>query len=77
MDRVHPQAKEIKRLRKLLPELTKDLQDENVAFMASRIEGVPDEEVEFAWKKEYDLHLREMATFLYDMYQEQKARSKS
>lgn len=68
--RAHPQANEIKRLRKLLPELTKDLQDENVAFMASRLEGVPDEELDVAWKKEYDLHLHEMASFLYDMYVE-------
>lgn len=75
MNKIHPQAKEIKRLRKLLPELTKDLQDENVAFMVSRLEGVPDEQLEEAWKKEYDSHLNEMAVFLYDMYMEQKAKA--
>lgn len=77
MNKPHPQAKEIKRLRRLLPELTKDSQDENVAFMASRLEGVPDDQLEAAWKKEFDLHLHEMASFLYDVYLDHKAKSKS
>lgn len=73
----HPQAKEIKRLRKLLPEETKDLQDENVAFMVSRLEGVPDEELVAMWKAEHEAHVKEWAVFLYDMYQEYKARKSS
>ena len=66
----HPQAKEIKRLRKLLPEETKDLQDENVAFMVSRLEGAPDEELAARWKAEHEAHVKEWAVFLYDMYQD-------
>ena len=70
----HPQAKEIKRLRRLLPEETKDLQDENVAFMVSRLDGVPDEELAARWNAEHEAHVKEWALFLYDMYQERKSR---
>lgn len=76
MAKVHPQAKEIRRLRRLLPEETKDLQDENVAFMASRLEGVADAELQAKWKQEMDAHLKEWAVFLYDMYQEKKLRER-
>ncbi len=74
MTRPHPQAKEIKRFRKLLPEETKDLQDENVAFMVGRMEGVPDSELKTVWQLEHDKHVKEMALFLYDLYQDYKKR---
>jgi hypothetical protein len=64
-DDPHPQAKEIKRLRKLLPNETKDLQDENVAFMVSRLEGVSDKELATRWEAECEAHFKEWAAFLY------------
>lgn len=74
---LHPQAKEIKRLRRLLPVETKGLQDENVAFMASRLEGVSDDELAARWKLEMEAHVKEWAVFLYDMYQDSKSRDTS
>lgn len=65
----------IKETRKLLPDKTKDLIDPQVQFMISRIGEVLPEDLKSAWEREHDAHVKEMAIFLYDMYQASKLSS--
>lgn len=66
---------EIKRYRKLLPEETKELVDEQIAFMISRIGEVPDEELKKAWQVEIKKHTEEFAQLIYDIFQNFKNRT--
>ena len=67
----------INKARKLLPEETKDLIDAQVRFMLSRIGKVPESELRAAWQREHDSHVKEVALFLYDVYQEHKKKIKA
>ncbi|MBP6045250.1 hypothetical protein KA525_03825 [Candidatus Woesebacteria bacterium] len=62
----------VNEVRELLPDKTNDLIDAQVQFIISRIGDVEPEKFRQAWEREHDLHVKEMAFFLYDMYQKKK-----
>lgn len=64
----------VKEARKLLPDETRNLIDAQVNFMISRIGEVDETKFKEAWEYQLNQHLRELASFLYDMYRKDKLR---
>lgn len=64
----------VKEARKLLPKETRELVDSQVQGMLDKIGDVEPGELKAEWKKHFDRHVMELATFLYDVYQDKKSK---